>query len=211
MRIHTSSEGLDPTALVPGEDLVLALDERHGLDAPQGVLAHDHLDLAARNEVDDAAAAAFRAWRAAHDDALTIDGVCLPFVWEEHVILQGTVTSIRDAAAVDRALDAYGTERIELMDADPHTERAVRAAAARRVGRMGLALGDCVHARVLDVARRRTAGDVARIAVLRRAFARGRVRAVVLAYDLDPDARLVTVVARDAGIPTVVLQHGAVL
>ena len=47
--------------------------------------------------------------------------------------------------------------------------------------------------------------------MLRRAFARGRVRAVVLAYDLDPDARLVTVVARDAGIPTVVLQHGAVL
>ena len=85
------------------------------------------------------------------------------------------------------------------------------AAEAPRIELMGLELGDCVHARVLDVARRRTAGDVARIAVLRRAFARGRVRAVVLAYDLDPDARLVTVVARDAGIPTVVLQHGAVL
>src|SRR2546423_9002818 len=114
MRIHTCSNGLEPTALVPGEDLVLALDERHGLDAPHGVLAHDHLDLAARAQVDDAAAFAYRAWRTVHDAHLTIDGECLPFVSEEHIILQGTLTSIRDAVAVDRALEAYGTKRVEL-------------------------------------------------------------------------------------------------
>lgn len=336
MRIHTSSKGLDPTALVPGEDLVLALDERHGLDAAHGVLAQDHLDLAARMEVDDASAEALSAWRAVHDPNLTIDGVCLPFVWEEHIYLQGGINSIRDPVAVDRALESYGTERVELMDADPHTERAVRAAAARRgvtvtrhaaadersgagrppgvphlrTGRrtrllarlvdlgvptwlrpdcllflsywqlmplldrmlatpgerpaifaafrptgasrtlraarrggwigtpgpvdrrraeakvadalhsaaeapridvMGLEVGACLHARVLDLARRRAVRDVAEIAVLRRAFGRGRVRTVVLAYDIEPSARLVALLAREAGIHTFVLQHGAVL
>jgi hypothetical protein len=336
MRIHTSSEGLDPTALVPGEDLVLALDERHGLDAPQGVQGHDHLDLAARTEVDEASAAALREWRAAHDANLTIDGICLPFVWEEHIYIQGLITSIRDAVAVDRAVGRYGSDRVELMDADPHTERAVRAAAARhgvpvtrhagadarpgsdrppgvphlrtslhgrllarlvelgvptrlrpdcllflsywplmplldrmldtpgerpaifasfrpagarrtlraamrggwigtpgprdrrraeatvsqalqraaqapRIELMGLELGECVHARILDLAKRRAVGDVAHISMLRRAFARGRIRTVVLAYDIEPTARLVALVARDVGIHTFVLQHGAVL
>src|SRR3954453_8935162 len=132
MRIHTSSEGLDPAALVPGEDLVLALDERHGLDAPHGVVAHDHLDMSDRHAVDEAAVSAMRAWHAARDARLTVDGICLPFVWEHDIYTHGFIVSIRDAAGVDRALEAYGTRSVELMDADPHTDRAVRAAAERR-------------------------------------------------------------------------------
>ncbi|MFL5886788.1 MAG: hypothetical protein ACJ77M_17090 [Thermoleophilaceae bacterium] len=336
MRIYTTSAGLDPAALVPGEDLVLALDERHGLDAPHGVVAHDHLDMSARHAVDEAAVSAMRAWHAARDAHLTVDGICLPFVWEHDIYTHGFIVSIRDAVAVDRALEAYGTRSVELTDADPHTERAVRAAAERRgvevtraadpqraavaapapgefvvqttlrrrvlarllsigipsrlrrdcflflsywpqmplldrvldtpgiraaifagkrpagvrrslraavqggwvgtpgprtrrraarsaaaaltraaepprIDVMGLELGAALHARALDLARKRGAGDLADAAVLRRAFAGGHVRTMVLPYDIEPHSRLVGVLAREAGTHTFLLQHGAIL
>ncbi len=53
------------------------------------------------------------------------------------------------------------------------------------------------------------AGTLAQAPVLRRAFGRGRVRQVLGAYDSDPGARLAISLARDAGIPTLCLSHGA--
>src|SRR4051812_47146972 len=336
MRIYTTSSGLDPTALVPGEDLVLSLDERHALDAPSGVVAHDHLDHDARRAVDEAAIEAMTAWRGAHDATLTVEGICLPLVLEEHIYTGGLITSIRDAAGVDRAIESFGTRSVELMDSDPHTQRAVAAAAARRgvevrrspaaaaaaaglppggtprartglrarllsglvglgvpsmlrrdcllflsywplmplldrmlassdarpaifmshrptgarrtlraavrggwvgtpgprrrrraakaldralrgatdapsVHLMGLDLGECIHARALEVVRRQAVQHVAQAAVFRRAIARRRVATVVLPYDIEPNARMVALLAREADVHTFLLQHGAVL
>src|SRR5213078_3952181 len=76
---------------------------------------------------------------------------------------------------------------------------------------MGLELGAALHARALDVARKRAVEDLAEAAVLRRAFAGGHVRTMVLPYDIEPHSRLVAVLAREAGIHTFLLQHGAIL
>jgi hypothetical protein len=111
MRVHTSSTGLDVGALVPGRDLVLAIDETHGLDLPAGVLAHDHLDMEARAEVDAATLTAFAAWREACDPAFTIDGICLPWIWEEYVYTQFLTASIRDALGIARGARAAGGPR----------------------------------------------------------------------------------------------------
>src|SRR2546430_3827026 len=130
MRVHTSSTGLDAGALVPGRDLVLALDEAHGIDLPHGVLAHDHLDMDARREVDAATLTSIAAWRAARDPAFTVDGVCLPWIWEEDVYTAIATPSIRDAAGIVRAVREHGARRLELADGDARTRMIAEAAAA---------------------------------------------------------------------------------
>jgi hypothetical protein len=75
----------------------------------------------------------------------------------------------------------------------------------------GVAAGPAIHAAALHVARRRAAADVAAGDLARRAFAAGRVRQLIGTYDLDPYARLVVSQARDAGVKTFCLAHGAYL
>lgn len=76
---------------------------------------------------------------------------------------------------------------------------------------LGMPLGPALHARAVAAVRRRAADDLAFAAVVRRAFARGRARGVVLPSDEDPPGRIVTALARDAGIASVAIQHGAVI
>ena len=331
MRLHTSSTGLDPRSLEPGTDLVLRLDESHGVDAQEGVLAHDHLGADARRAVDDAVNPSLAAWRREFDDELTIDGLCLAWAWEFAFVDEGWLLTIKDAAGLAAALDACAPPAIELADTDPQTERVARAAAdahgipvirapdasaprgaarptraplsrraiaaasriglpsvvrddsvvvrsywhmmplfdamladrslrpaifftsrpagarrsaaalarggligtpgprtrarARRHARrvlaalaepptidvLGMPLGPALHACALRAAHARAADDLAFAAVVRRAFARGRARTVVLPSDEDPPGRIVTAIARDAGVGSVAIQHGAVI
>lgn len=335
MRIYSTSDGLDPAGLVPGEDLVLELDPGQGLDLPAGVLAHDYLGVEVRRAVDEAAQGALAGWRSVYDRAFTVDGVCLPWIWEIEFFVS-VLPKIRDAVGLREALAEHSPESIMLMDPDPGTaalvsavaersgtpvtaapqpsrassrraaarpERLVRRLrravlrsltrfgapsflrpgsvvfisywpltplldrmlserrwrpavalnalppgpgrslrAARRGGWvglpstrmlriaarrtrvmvdgsneppeldvMGLALGPSIHRGMLEIARARAATDVAGAVALRRAFRWGRVSRLVAAFDAQPPARLVVSLAQEAGIPTLVLAHGAYL
>lgn len=75
----------------------------------------------------------------------------------------------------------------------------------------GMDIGHVVHPLILDHLRRRAPGTIATAAVLRRAFARGHVRAVLSAWDINEEARLVVSLAREAGIRTIAHAHGAYL
>ncbi len=132
MRIHTTSTGLEPASLVPGADLVLELDDAHGVDVAEGVLAHDHLDLASRRAVDEATVDAVARWTQATDGPLTVDGVQLPWIWELDLIQDVFLPTVTDAAALDAALRYHRPAAITLMDREPHTERIVRAVASHR-------------------------------------------------------------------------------
>src|SRR5947209_9153888 len=113
LRVHTSSAGLDASELEPDRDLVLQLDEVHGLDARPGTAAHDHLDGEQRKAVDASAVRSIAAWRRAFDERLTVDGLCLPWLWEVAFIDHGWLRAIRGAAGVAAALDAGGQRAIE--------------------------------------------------------------------------------------------------
>src|SRR4051812_20136026 len=133
LRIHTTSAGLDPGRLHAGSDLVLALDDSHGLDIPEGVLAHDHLDIDQRWQSDEAAIQALGRWREAYDLALTVDGICLPWIWEGDLIPGVFVRTVADAAALDRAVARYRPSGLALLDHHPRT-RALAEAVARARG-----------------------------------------------------------------------------
>ena len=73
----------------------------------------------------------------------------------------------------------------------------------------GLELGPSLHAQVLAMARRRTAGDLATATLFRRAFAKGKIDRVVVPYDLEPQMRLISWLAKEAGVPSLLVAHGA--
>jgi hypothetical protein len=75
----------------------------------------------------------------------------------------------------------------------------------------GLELGACLHPRLAKLIEQRAAADLAQAAMLRRAFRSRRLRSIVGSYDIDPDTRLVVLLAREAGIHTFMLAHGAYL
>lgn len=84
---------------------------------------------------------------------------------------------------------------------------AARAAGALEVD--GLELGPWLRPRLSAVVERRAARDLAEAAMLRRAFGSGRPRWIVGAYDMEPRSRMVVLLAQEAGIPTLMLCHGA--
>jgi hypothetical protein len=330
VRLHAVSSTLDPASLSPGQDLVLGVDPAHGTALAPGVLAHDHLSVGERFRVDELALQALARWRARHDESLTIDELCLPFVWH-YALYQVINPCLVSTLGLHAALQTYSPSALELMDDDPGTEHIAIAAAsaagvpvvrgrrrrapparggrrrrprpaavaarcltfagaptclrrdsslflsywplmplldralARRAWRpaialqrrpsgparslragwqggwlglpspfaivraaqsvalrvreheapaievAGVAAGPAIHAAALGVARRRAGADLAAGELTRRAFATRRVRRLVGTYDLDPYARLVVSQARNAGVRTFCLAHGAYL
>lgn len=73
----------------------------------------------------------------------------------------------------------------------------------------GLALGPGLHVQVQAMARRRAAGDLASASLFRQAFRMGRIAKVVVPYDIEPRMRLITSLAQEAGVPTMLVAHGA--
>lgn len=75
----------------------------------------------------------------------------------------------------------------------------------------GIDLAEAVLEEVLDIARWRAAGDLATAAMLRREFARQPPASVIVPFDTQPDSRLLVSLAREAGVRTLGLPHGAYL
>jgi hypothetical protein len=73
------------------------------------------------------------------------------------------------------------------------------------------AVGDLLAGELRTFVRERARRDLAFRRVLDRAFAGSRARCVVVPFDVPAEARLLVAVARTAGIPTIVVQHGGYL
>ena len=89
-----------------GDDLVLRLAEADAGELPAGAAADDHLDRADREALDSAAVTTLEAWRAAFDEPLTVDGICLPFIveWQLMQVLMATLRSGAGLLAAVRRL-----------------------------------------------------------------------------------------------------------
>src|SRR4029079_11266882 len=61
------------------------------------------------------------------------------------------------------------------------------------------------------LAEQRALDDLAEASMLRRAFRGGRPAWVIGCYDIAPEARLMVLLAQEAGVRTVMLGHGAFL
>jgi hypothetical protein len=132
VRVRTSSLGLDPDALVPGRDLVLDIDIGHGALLPEGVFAHDLLDVEERRHIDELTVRSLNQWRERFDARMTVDGVCWPWVWEWQLHLSLFPLAHR-ALALRRALELHRPAELELADSDPAT-RALAEAVALPLG-----------------------------------------------------------------------------
>jgi hypothetical protein len=334
MRVYKTSRGLDPATLIPGEDLVLEIDETHGLELAHGVLADDYLDLDARAQIDDACFGLPERWQKACGERFVAQDLWLPWLWESDLVSDAMLPGLSGTLGVRRALRDHRPSTVRVMHADRRTQHVVAVAAAgtgvrvtssdasrppagaaprplslsrrlRRVvlrsatrfgapsllradsvlliaywplmplldrmladgrwrpavalgslptgprrslraavragwvglpgpqdrarGRrdaramieravgsappavevLGVDMGPLLFDATLALARERAGADLARLGMLRRVFGRDRVRQVIVPYDIAPDARVVVAVAQEAGVPTLLLQHGA--
>jgi hypothetical protein len=185
MRVYMTSRGLDPARLVPGRDLVLDIAPGQGLDVPQGVLVEDRLDTAVRAEIHRSGLPAIARCRAALDAALTVDGLCLPWLWELP-LERALVATIERAEALRRAVEHDGVRELVLVGPDARTRLVAAAVAAWSARATGTALTVTVQAAADDPA---SAGTQPTIASARRRIVRA---------------------ARELGIPTR-LRPGCVL
>ncbi|MEA2359012.1 MAG: hypothetical protein QOI62_2272 [Solirubrobacteraceae bacterium] len=130
IRIHSTSRGLDAARLLAGRDLVLELDEAHGVAAPEGVLAGDALDVEARRALDRSALAGLARWRELYDELLTVDGICLPFI-AEWPLMRTMLAWLRLGEGLHAAVGRHGATALELMDDDDRTRQIASVVAAR--------------------------------------------------------------------------------
>jgi len=73
----------------------------------------------------------------------------------------------------------------------------------------GFQIGACLHAQVRAMTRRRAAENLAHASLFRRAFRKRRIRRVVVPYDVEPRMRMLVTLAQEAGVPTLLVAHGA--
>jgi len=129
MRVYATSRGLDPGRLTPGHDLVMDIDPAHGLDLAEGVLADDHLDQAIRWEFHGAGLPAVIGCREALDASLTVNGLCLPWLWELPAE-RALITMIGHAHALRRAVERFDADVLVLAGADARLRRVAAAVAS---------------------------------------------------------------------------------
>ncbi|MDP2710629.1 MAG: hypothetical protein Q8O56_05375, partial [Solirubrobacteraceae bacterium] len=173
--MHATSRGLDPRRLVAGSDLVLDPDPAHGIDLPDGVLAHDGLDPEVCLQIHDASLATLARCRELVDEALTVDGLCLSWLWELE-IEWALATLVYRAEALRRAVERFDVDVLTLAG-DDRRSRLLAAAVAAATG--------------LDVVERRDAPPADRPSPPRGSRVRGaRQHAVTVVRELGLPSRL---------------------
>ncbi len=182
MRLQPTSVGLDVASLVAGDDLVLDADPTHGSELPAGTLIDDYLTLETRRQIERDAVAATAAWRERHDRSLTVDGICLPFLWEVAIFYRISDLMLK-AAGVAGALDAHRPGTLTVVGAGQATSLLI-AAVARSRG---------IELRTEDDAEWRALADPRRVPLPRRA------------------RRLAMSPLRRLGIPSRLRPHGILL
>src|SRR5262245_8644394 len=101
---HRSDDDRALAALQPGRDVILEIPRRWGETLPEGVLLDDLLSADAREAVDAEAISALARWRDARADQLTIDGTCLPVIWEHELLAEVFLPETRIVSGIRRAL-----------------------------------------------------------------------------------------------------------
>lgn len=136
MRIHASSAGLDAATLRPGHDLVLDPAPWHGDSLPDRTAIDDFLGVDARREVERSALAATRAWRGELDSRLTVEGLCLPFIWELELYMLAR-SLVLEAAGIRAALEALAPATVSAAAENAPLVSAVAAACGIEVTTAG--------------------------------------------------------------------------
>ena len=131
LRLRRSARELDPRALTAGRDLVLDVSIEQGTSVPIGVLIDDHLDLAAREAVDQAAHEMIAAWRRRVDPPLTIGAICLADVWHSELYAEVFLPVARIMAGVKAAAAAVGPGELVCGGLDVELVAALRAELGR--------------------------------------------------------------------------------
>lgn len=90
-------------------------------------------------------------------------------------------------------------------------DELLRSAPVEPFGDVDPALAEALHRLALATIETRAPEQLARLALVRRAFARGRPRRIVLPNDVGGDMRVALTAAREHGIPSLVVQHGVYL
>jgi hypothetical protein len=127
VRLRQTSAGLNPRTVEPGRDLVLEMPREQGVDLPFGVLLDDSLSAAGRDAIDREAIAALAAWRKRRDAELTVDGVCLPHIWELELLGEVFLPETRIVSGLQSALSSSGVRRIKLEELDGDRAECLRS------------------------------------------------------------------------------------
>jgi hypothetical protein len=130
VHLRSTSAGVDPTSLEPGRDVVLDAPRAQALSLPFGVLLDDLLPTAVREDLDRRALEELKAWRAWRDRELTIDGVCLPHIWEVELLAEVFLPETRIFAGLQAALGGREARRVICEGIDDERVGALRSALA---------------------------------------------------------------------------------
>jgi hypothetical protein len=222
MRVHMTSRGLDPARLTPGHDLVLAIAPAHGLALADGVVAEDLLDSAAHHEIHASGLPAIARCRETLDRALTVDGLCLTWLWELP-LERALVALVCHAETLRRAVERFDVSELVLVGPDDRTRNAAAAVATaagirlreepagagEAAGGAGAGGADVAGASGASAAGVAGAGGAGGAAASARAAAAGKAAAGTAAA-LGAARRRAVTSARELGIPTR-LRRGSVV
>ena len=114
-----------PPELSLGRHLLATCPAARTALIPDGVLLDDWLDFPAREEIEDRARAATRAWVDERRDALTRDGADLGWIWEVELYRDAFLPVERLLASVRAAVRGLEAERLEPHGLDPRTVAAL--------------------------------------------------------------------------------------
>jgi hypothetical protein len=161
----------------PGAELVLYCAPSGTAGVPHGALLDDMLDLPTRAEIDRLAEDELSAWRDRRDATLTVDGCCLPHVYEVELFADVFLRELRVVRGIEAAFRDSPPASVRLEGLDP----ALAGCLVEVLRPLGI---DCKlsapgrspsYPLTFPAARRTAAG------VLRRVFGlRARVRGFVL-------------------------------
>ena len=132
-----TSVGLDAGELVPGRDLVVNVELRHGLALPDGCALDDHISLADRAGVDAEAHRFAAAWRAARGDELRLSGVDLAFAWEVELFAGCFLTAARLRHGLRACLEQLPARRVVATGFPPDLMGVVSASVGEGAGVSG--------------------------------------------------------------------------
>src|SRR5262245_39290796 len=127
VHLRSTSAGVDPGSLEPGRDLVLQAPRAQGVSLPFGVLLDDLLPTAVREKIDRRAREELEVWRERRDTDLTIDGVCLPHIWEVELLTEVFLPETRVVAGLQEVLKDTAAFRLICEGIDEDRLAALRS------------------------------------------------------------------------------------
>jgi hypothetical protein len=115
---------------VAGRDVVLDVAREHGDALPEGVLLDDLLSQEVRAGIDREALANLAAWRRRRDNELTVDGICIPQIWEAELLGEVFVPEMRIVSGLRAAFSEAAPRRLHCRGVDAQRIACLKATLA---------------------------------------------------------------------------------